>query len=88
MNAQERKALNRAILSQEKWRNKAKERQKGIRLQQLTIRDLERSRANWRARFFRCKDELFQQIAKEKQTALQKTSESENRPAIIERKKN
>ncbi len=56
MNAQERKALKRALISQEKWKAKAKERQKGMRLLQLKIKDLEKSRANWKEKFFLTKN--------------------------------
>ena len=51
MNAQERKALKRALDSKEKWKAKAKERQKSMRLLQLKIRDIERSRADWKEKF-------------------------------------
>lgn len=44
MNAQERKALKRAIDSKEIWKDKAQKRQKEKRLLLLKIRDIERSR--------------------------------------------
>ncbi len=56
MNAQERKALKRALISKETWKAKAKDRQKGMRLLQLQIRDLERSRALWKEKFFQNKN--------------------------------
>lgn len=56
MDAQERKTLKRAITSKESWKAKARERQKGMRLLQLKIRDLELSRALWKVRYYSLKD--------------------------------
>jgi len=47
VNAQERKALKRAILSKESWKTKAQKRKKEIRLLELRVRDLEQSRSQW-----------------------------------------
>jgi hypothetical protein len=52
MDAQERKTLKRAVASKENWKTKARERQKGMRLLQLKIRDLERSRAQWKEKYY------------------------------------
>ena len=60
MNAQERKALKRALESKEVWKNKAKERQKGMRLLQLKIRDLERSRFYWKQKSVDRKDKRME----------------------------
>lgn len=52
MNAQERKALKRAVESKENWKSKAKERNKHIRLLDLRIRDLKLSRSLWKGKCF------------------------------------
>lgn len=57
MNAQERKALKRAIESKENWKSKAQERKKQIRLLELRVRDLERSRGQWKEKCFKVKNE-------------------------------
>ncbi len=57
VNAQERKALKRALESKEKWKAKAQERKKQIRLLELRIRDLEYSRKQWKEKCFKAKKE-------------------------------
>ena len=58
MNAQERKALKRALESKENWKVKAQGRKKQIRLLELRIRDLEISRSLWKEKCYRERVEL------------------------------
>lgn len=76
MNAQERKALKRALISKEKWKATAKERQKALRLQQLKIRDIERSRARWKEKF----------LQKKASENNEKNSELSESPIVIARR--
>lgn len=57
MNSYERKSFKRALYSLSIWKDKAQKRQKEIRLLQLKIRDLERSRELWRKKYFLHKTE-------------------------------
>jgi len=66
LNAQEKKALNRALISKENWKTKARSRQKMMRLQQLKIRDLERSRAFWKEKSVVKTDAANHKVKKEK----------------------
>lgn len=87
MNAQERKTLKRALASKEIWKSKARERQKGMRLLQLKIRDLERSRTGWKEKFIQFKNEPgLQNKAENIQTS--KSSTSSGRQAKAAQKKN
>jgi hypothetical protein len=73
VNAEERKALKRALESKENWKVKAQERKKQIRLLELRIRDLEHSRNQWKKKHFQTrstskpdKSEDRNQLPKEK----------------------
>jgi hypothetical protein len=81
VNAEERKKIKRAIESQVAWKNKAKERKKNIRLLQLKVRDLERSRKNWKEKFFNSKIE-------DKTDEIKKPTAISIKQAKIDRKKN
>lgn len=58
VNAEERKALKRALESKESWKTKAQERKKQIKLLELRIRDLEKSRSLWKEKCYRERKEL------------------------------
>ena len=81
MNAEERKKLKRAVDSQVAWKDKAKARKKNIRLLQLKVRDLERSRRNWKEKFFQSKKD-------DKTDDIKKSSAVTIRQTKIDRKKN
>jgi len=57
VDARERKALKRALESKENWKAKASERKKRIRLLELRVRDLERSRGQWKEKCLMVKNE-------------------------------
>ncbi len=81
MNAQERKTLNRALISKDTWKTKAKARQKSIRLLQLKVRDLERSRTQWKEKFFQLKNN-------EEKSKISETSAVLGKKTKIDQKKN
>ncbi len=83
VNAQERKALKRALVSKEKWKDKAKERQKGMRLLELKIRDIERSRINWKEKFLLEKESKNNKKSKRSESSIESVKQMKS-----DRKKN
>ncbi|MCG8336315.1 MAG: hypothetical protein MJE63_17545 [Proteobacteria bacterium] len=81
MNAEERRALKRALESKENWKHKAQERKKQIRLLELRIRDLEHSRNQWKGKYFKGKNQPKPEEKEDKKQSLTK-------PSKIDRKKN
>ena len=81
MNAQERKALKRALESKENWKSKAKERKKQIRLFELRIRDLKLSRILW-------KEKCFNERKKPKTEKKVESTQVTKRQAKADQKKN
>lgn len=84
MNAEERKRLKRAIDSKEIWKQRALQRQRVLRLQELRIRDLEISRNNWKEKYFKSKVPDACDIQNNKDTSPKQTS----RELKKDRKKN
>jgi hypothetical protein len=74
LNAQERKALKRALLSKENWKAKARKRQKLLRIQQLKIKDLEQSRAHWKEKLLKNPDKIGHDIRVKKEPVLKDQS--------------
>jgi hypothetical protein len=81
VNAQERKALKRALESKENWKNKAQQRKKQIRLLELRIRDLEKSRGQW-------KEKCFEERTKQSTESGVKLKRASKRHIRAHRKKN
>lgn len=51
--------IKRLMSGREKWRNRSNEKQKSIRQQQIRIRDLERSRDNWKQKAINYKSQAM-----------------------------
>jgi len=87
VNAQERKTLKRALISQQKWKEKAQERKKGLRLLQLKIRDLERSRMQWKEKFFKMREEYKDKKKEVKNTDIKPSTASDKQATADVKKK-
>ena len=79
MNAEERKALKRALESKDNWKDKAQERKKQIRLLELRIRDLEHSRNQWKGKYFKVKNQPKPEEKEDKKQTLKKQAKNDRK---------